>query len=51
MLISNNDIYPYILRNFMNHDEIHKLCKDFDITDYVINSDDSIDVNQSVYMA
>ena len=34
--------------SFQTHDEIHKICKQYKITNYTINSDGSIDVNGDV---
>jgi len=31
-------------RLFENHDEIHKICKEYGIENYTINGDGSIDV-------
>jgi hypothetical protein len=34
----------------MSEQEIHDICKKYNITNYTINSDGSIDVNGSVYL-
>ena len=34
--------------SFQTHDEIHKICREYYITNYTINSDGSIDVNGDV---
>ena len=37
-------------RLFENHADIHRVCKEYGIENYTINSDGSIDVNDDVYL-
>jgi len=38
------------LKLFENFEDIHKICKEYDIKNYTINTDGSIDVDGSVYL-
>ena len=37
--------------SFQTHDEIHEICRKYNITNYTINEDGSIDVNDDVYLS
>ena len=39
-----------LFKKFFDKREIHKICKRYDINNYTINSDGSIDVNGTVYL-
>ena len=39
------------IREYNNYKDIESICKKYDITDYIINNDGSIDVNSGVYLA
>ena len=38
------------IKEYNNYKDIEDICKKYDITDYTINNDESIDVNGDVYL-
>ena len=39
------------IREYTNYKDIESICKKYNITDYTINSDGSIDVDRDVYLS